>query len=69
MRIWHVTVQNMEESTFDAWSDEHGRVSCKFTVHPMPGLTPDQFEDAMLKEMINAIRKIKKEMIMKGLEP
>jgi hypothetical protein len=69
MRMWHVTVQNMEEDSSDAYRDEYGRISCKFVVHPMPGLTVDQFEDAMTLEMIKAVRQIKREMIMKGMEP
>jgi len=66
VRVWHVTVQNMEESTYDAIRGE--RIAYKFVVHPMPGLTPDQFEQSMTMELTKAIREIKREMIMKGME-
>jgi uncharacterized Rmd1/YagE family protein len=67
--MWHVTVQNMTETIYS--SDEIGRVACKFTLSEAvsESMTIDQFEQAMCLSMISAIRKIKAEMIMKGIEP
>lgn len=69
--MWHVTVQNVEESTFDAYSDEYGRIAYKFVIAPKAAvdMDPDQLEVSMQLELVKAIRSIKKEMIMKGMEP
>lgn len=70
-RMWHVTVQNMEESTSDAFRLESPRIVCKFMLaDPVwREMTVEQFEVAIQTELIYAIRKVKKEMIMKGMEP
>jgi hypothetical protein len=71
MRIWHVTVQNMEDTYALARDDPYGRIACKFviTATTVKGLTPVEFETAMSIELTQAIRQIKKEMIMQGMEP
>jgi len=71
MRMWHVTVQNMESLTGDALSDPFGRVAYKFVISAgaTEAMDAEMFENAMQLELIKAIRSVKKEMIMKGMEP
>lgn len=63
-RYWLVTVKNTNSKEGEFSSEG---VGYKFVV--TPALEPDMFEEAMKLELVKAIRAIKKEMIMKGMEP
>lgn len=68
MRAWCVTVENREEAFYRDGTD---RIACKFVLSEARTLKMDveAFEAVIARELIYAVRKVKAEMIMKGMEP